>query len=55
MVLIEPMSMLRLLRLPLGSHAVDEFRAEYLSRVAGIDAWEALARGADHPDTAQKD
>ncbi|MCP2337399.1 NAD(P)-dependent dehydrogenase (short-subunit alcohol dehydrogenase family) [Actinomadura rupiterrae] len=37
------------LRLPLGGYAVDEFRAEYRSRLSEIDAWEDLARGADFP------
>jgi hypothetical protein len=37
------------LRLPLGAYAVDEFRAEYQARLAEIDAWEELARGADYP------
>lgn len=37
------------LRLALGSYAVDEFRAEYRSRLAELDAWEDLARAADLP------
>ncbi|MFC6880845.1 MULTISPECIES: oxidoreductase [Actinomadura] len=37
------------LRLPLGAYAVEEFRAEYRSRLNEIDAWEDLARGTDYP------
>jgi NAD(P)-dependent dehydrogenase (short-subunit alcohol dehydrogenase family) len=37
------------LRLALGNYAVDEFRAEYRSRLAELDAWEELARAADFP------
>jgi len=37
------------LRLPLGAYAVAEFRAEYRSRLAEIDAWEEPAHGADYP------
>lgn len=40
------------LRLALGGYAIDEFRAEYRSRLAELDAWEDLARGADLPPAA---
>lgn len=37
------------LRLALGDYAFDEFRAEYRSRLAELERWETLSRGADSP------